>query len=139
MFGILSRLSKDNSDNGPCEDQHQDENACVGDTRIYVRPSGEIWGYDKDVAKGKFRVSRQNYQENATFQNGKKSYAWREGRTIFRGSPSEWNSVKNNPENHFTDIPVIWDDIVEHVDNFLEIHSEYLDCEEYPHGVLKTD
>ena len=123
-------------DNGPNEDIHEDENANIGDKRYYVRPMGEIFGYDKDLCSDKIYLDRQTYRKNATYGNGKKSYAWMSGKTIFRGSIEEWEQVKENPEEHFQDIPVEWNKIVKHVDNFIDIHKENINNKTYPHGVM---
>ncbi len=140
MFKLLSALKdRTESEKGPEEDIHTDPDAKVGDTRIYVRPMGEIFGYDSDHVVDQFMVSRQRYRSNATYHNGKKHYGWMEGRTIFRGTPEDWESVKSNPKNHFEDIPIQWDEIVDHVDAFLELHGDQLNVPEYPHGVLKLD
>lgn len=73
-------------DTGPEEDVHQDEGANIGDERYFIRPGGELWGYDKEHHMEKIEIIRQKYQKNATFNNGKKSYGWMSSETIFRGT-----------------------------------------------------
>ena len=129
----------DDSDVGPIEDTHEDENAQIGDTRYYVQPMGEIMGYDSEGDRKRIHVSRQKYAENGVYKNGNKHYMWKKSKRIFKGSIEEWEQVKENPEEHFQDIPVEWEKIIEHVDNFIDINREYLNLKEYPHSVLKIN
>lgn len=133
---IKSFTSEDNPD-CPDEDQHQDENAEIGDKRIQVVPLGEIFGYDVDRINGMFTIERQVYKWTATYSNGNKAYGWRSDRPLFRGTPEEWRSIKDNPEDKFEDIPANWDEIVDHTEQFLEIHEGQLDSPEYPHSTMK--
>lgn len=140
MFEISSLLTGgSDADCGPDEHKHGDSNADVGDKRIYARPLGEVIGYDSEHVRNQFIVTRQLYSKNATYRNGKKHYGWNEGKTLFRGTPSEWEDCKKNPEEHFERIPTGWNEIAEHVDTFLELHEDQLGISEYPHGVHQVE
>lgn len=140
MLSVLSRLAGgSDDDNLPDEDVHEEPNADIGDKRISAVPMGEIFGYDSDVAQGKFIVTREYYGETATYGNGVKHYGWRKGKTLFRGTPEEWRQAKANPERYFEDIPVVWNEITAHVDAFLDLHEDQLDTAEYPHSTLNLD
>jgi len=142
-MNIVAKLKKlwygDNSNKGPETDQHADENAEIGDERYIIRPYGELFGYDKEHHRKRIELYKQTYKQNATFKNGKKSYGWRHSKTIFRGTVEEWEKHKNNPEKYRETIPVDWDDIVDHMDNFIEMNGEYIYRKEYPHSVLEID
>lgn len=131
LFGSSSAADEEPSE----EELHEELDASIGDTRIYVRPMGEVFEYSEQFA-GKFFVTRQRYKQTATHSTGAKYYGWREGKTLFRGTVEEWEAVKAAPGEHFTDIPAEWEEVVAHVDGFLDIHGNQLDTKEYPHGVL---
>ena len=98
---------------------------------------GEIFGYDSDVINNEFVIHRQVYRETATYGSGYKHYGWRTKDTLFKGSTSKWRDIKDNPSKIMEYIPHNWDEIVEHTDNFLEIHEDYIDDPNYPHSILK--
>jgi hypothetical protein len=45
--------------------------------------------------------------------------------------------MKANPEKHRESIPVDWDKLVDHMDNFIKMNGEYIYRKEYPHSVLE--
>ena len=138
-MGILKSIfgASDESPDGPVEDQHEDENAAVGDTRIKVVPRGEVWGYDKDFARGEIVLRREKYKKSATYSTGAEHFSWRHERTLFQGTPDKWRQIKDSPEQLMDDVPWNWDQIVEHVDSFLEENGDTLDSPDYPDSTLQ--
>lgn len=134
---IYSLFVTDTSNKGPDEDLHEDENAEIGDERYIIIPYGELFGYDKEHHRKNIELAKQKYRKNGTYTNGKKSYGWLHSKTIFRGTVEDWNKMKNNPEKYRESIPVDWDKLVQHMDNFIEMNGSYIYREEYPHSVLE--
>jgi len=143
MTGIItfikSVFKSDDTDNGPEEDIHQDENATVGDTRYRVIPMGKIFNYDIESHHNQIYVYEERYRETATYNNGNHHYDWMNSDTIFRGSIEKWNRIKNEPEEYRKTIPVHLNEIVNQVDLFIEKNGEYITREEYPHSIIKIN
>lgn len=140
MFEMLSRLWNGEKDDGPDGPVHSDPEAEIGDERYRIRPGVELWGYDPDKKREKITIMKQVYSKTGTHSNGEKYYGWRSrGSDIFRGTVEEWQQVKENPENYMDCIPVDWDEIVDHMDNFIEMNGEYIYRPEYPHSILEIE
>jgi len=141
MRKILSKLlSKNETDDGPDGDVHSDPDANIGDERYRIRPGVELWGYDPNKKRENITIMKQVYSKSGTHSNGAEYYDWRsKGDNIFRGTVEEWGEVKENPEEYMDCIPVDWDEIVEHMDNFIEMNGEYIYRKEYPHSILEID
>lgn len=137
MLEWLSKFGSENEQTGPTDDIHNGPNADIGDERYYIRPDIELWGYDKDKKRDEITLLKQTYSKTGTHSNGCEYYDWCGGKQIFRGTVEEWKKVKANPEEYRESIPVDWDEIVEHMDNFIEMNGEYIYKQEYPHSVLE--
>jgi hypothetical protein len=116
----------DEDSKGPDEDIHSDPDANIGDERYHIKPHGELFGYDNEHHVKKLELYRQKYKTSGTFHNGKKSYDWQHSKTIFQGTVEEWEEMKANPEKHRESIPVDWDKLVDHMDNFIKMNGEYI-------------
>lgn len=115
----------------PEEDIHKDNMADVGDMRYYIQPMGEIMGYDVEGDRKRISVLKQVYDETAVYTNGNKHYAWKRESAVYEGPISDWDTVKNNPEDHFGEIPENWRELVKRVDRFIDKHGNDINKEDY--------